>query len=137
MGYHCIVECDHRNISFLKKSSMSQLARWRLILQEHDFSIRFLQGSLNLVSDGLSRQHVDVVEASLHDVVPEMIYIYIYIYISSTKIGAMTNAVLSAKGCPLVRQCYGCRPVTVHHYFNWYMTCDMYASTFQLSLWGV
>jgi hypothetical protein len=71
MGYHCIVECDHRNISFVKKSSMPQLARWRLILQEHDFSIRFLQGALNLVSDGLSRQHVDIVEASLHDVVPE------------------------------------------------------------------
>jgi hypothetical protein len=71
MGYHCIVECDHRNISFVKKSAMPQLARWRLILQEHDFSIRYLQGSLNLVSDGLSRQHVDVVEANLHDVVPE------------------------------------------------------------------
>lgn len=71
VGYHTIVECDHKNISFVKKSVMPQLARWRLILQEYDFSIRFLQGSLNLVSDGLSRKHVDEVQASLHDVVPE------------------------------------------------------------------
>jgi hypothetical protein len=71
IGYPVIVECDHRNISFVKKSVMPQLARWRLILQEYDFSIRFLQGARNLVSDGLSRQHIDDVEASLHDVIPE------------------------------------------------------------------
>jgi hypothetical protein len=70
-GYHCIVECDHRNISFVKKSAMPQLARWRLILQEHDFSVRYLQGSLNQVSDGLSRQHVDSVSTNLHDLLPE------------------------------------------------------------------
>jgi hypothetical protein len=71
VGYHTIVECDHKNISFVKKSVMPQLARWRLILQEYDFSIRFLQGSLNLVSDGLSRKHVDEVEVALHNIIPE------------------------------------------------------------------
>jgi hypothetical protein len=71
VGYHTIVECDHKNISFVKKSVMPQLARWRLILQEYDFSIRFLQGSLNQTADGLSRIHVDDVPVSLHEVVPE------------------------------------------------------------------
>ena len=66
-----IVETDHRNISFVKRSSMPQLARWRMRLQDHDFSIRYLSGICNSTSDGLSRQHVDEVEVSLHDVVPE------------------------------------------------------------------
>jgi hypothetical protein len=70
-GYHTIVECDHRNISFVKKSAMPQLARWRLRLQDMDFTIRFLAGARNLTADGLSRQHVDDVEVEMKDVIPE------------------------------------------------------------------
>jgi hypothetical protein len=70
-GYHTIVECDHRNISFVKKSAMPQLARWRLRLQDMDFSIRYLSGPRNLTADGLSRQHVDDVEVEMKDVIPE------------------------------------------------------------------
>lgn len=70
-GYHVIVECDHRNISFVKKSAMPQLARWRLRLQDTDFSVRYLAGPQNLVSDGLSRQHVDEIEVGMSDLVPE------------------------------------------------------------------
>jgi hypothetical protein len=70
-GYHTIVECDHRNISFVKRSAMPQLARWRLRLLDMDFSIRFLAGSQNATADGLSRQHVDDVEVELQDVIPE------------------------------------------------------------------
>jgi hypothetical protein len=75
-GYHVIVECDHRNISFVKRSAMPQLARWRMRLQDHDFSIRFLQGCLNLVSDGLSRIHADDVEVTLADALPECSLLY-------------------------------------------------------------
>jgi hypothetical protein len=70
-GYHVIVECDHRNISFVKRSSMPQLARWRLRLQDCDFSVRYLSGPRNQTSDGLSRQHVDDVAVEFHDVLPE------------------------------------------------------------------
>ncbi len=70
-GYHTIVECDHRNISFVKKSAMPQLARWRLRLQDMDFTVRYLQGARNLTADGLSRQHVDDIEVTLRDVIPE------------------------------------------------------------------
>ena len=73
-GYHVIVECDHRNISFVKRSSMPQLARWRLRLQDMDFSVRYLSGARNETADGLSRSHVDdedVVQASMRDFLPE------------------------------------------------------------------
>ena len=70
-GYHVIVECDHRNISFVKRSSMPQLARWRLRLQDCDFSVRYLSGPRNQTSDGLSRQHVDDVSVEFHDGMPE------------------------------------------------------------------
>jgi hypothetical protein len=75
-GYNVIVECDHRNISFVKRSSMPQLARWRMRLQDHDFNIRFLQGCQNLVSDGLSRIHADDVEVTLADALPECSLLY-------------------------------------------------------------
>jgi hypothetical protein len=75
-GYHVICECDHRNISFVKRSSMPQLARWRMRLQDHDFSIRFLSGCLNQTADGLSRSCVDDVEVTLADAMPERALLY-------------------------------------------------------------
>lgn len=75
-GYHVIVECDHRNISFVKRSAMPQLARWRMRLQDHDFSIQFLSGALNQCADGLSRVHVDDVDVTLADAVPECSLLY-------------------------------------------------------------
>jgi hypothetical protein len=75
-GYNVIVECDHRNISFVKRSSMPQLARWRMRLQDHDFSIQFLAGELNKCADGLSRKHVDDVEVTLADALPECSLLY-------------------------------------------------------------
>jgi hypothetical protein len=75
-GYNVVVECDHRNISFVKRSAMPQLARWRMRLQDHDFTIRFLSGAQNLTADGLSRTHVDDVEVTLMDAMPECSLLY-------------------------------------------------------------
>jgi hypothetical protein len=45
-------------------------------LQDHDFAIQFLAGALNQTADGLSRVHVDDVEVSLADAMPECSLLY-------------------------------------------------------------
>jgi hypothetical protein len=45
-------------------------------LQDHDFSIHFLSGCLNKCADGLSRIHVDDVDVTLADAVPECSLLY-------------------------------------------------------------
>jgi hypothetical protein len=45
-------------------------------LQDHDFSIHFLSGVLNPCADGLSRVHVDDVEVTLADAIPECSLLY-------------------------------------------------------------
>jgi hypothetical protein len=45
-------------------------------LQDHDFTIRFLSGVMNGCADGLSRTHVDDVEVSLADAMPECSLLY-------------------------------------------------------------
>jgi len=71
LGHHVIVETDHKNLSYVKKSTMPQLERWRMRLQEFDFEVQYLQGSLNHVADGLSRKNVDDVGVHIRDVLPE------------------------------------------------------------------
>jgi hypothetical protein len=102
-GYNVIVECDHRNISFVKRSSMPQLARWRMRLQDHDFSIRFLQGCQNLVSDGLSRIHADDVEVTLADALPEcsLLYARPSDTVDYAAVAALACAPYNAKLCPI------------------------------------
>ena len=71
LGHHVIVETDHKNLSYVKRSTMPQLERWRMRLQEFDFEVHYLQGSLNHVADGLSRKNIDDVGVQLDDVLPE------------------------------------------------------------------
>jgi hypothetical protein len=72
-GHHVIVQSDHRNLSWIKKSAMPQLTRWRLRLQDFDFSIEYYEGSKNVCADGLSRMMVDDsdIEISMRDFIPE------------------------------------------------------------------
>jgi hypothetical protein len=65
-GYHVIVETDHRNIAYVKRSIMPQLARWRMRLEAFDFEVHYRCGSQQEVADGLSRSAVD--EAGVDDV---------------------------------------------------------------------
>ena len=58
-GHPVTVQSDHRNLSWVKRSTMPQLTRWRLRLQDFDFKIEYLPGPLNVCSDGLSRLEVD------------------------------------------------------------------------------
>lgn len=76
MGYKVIVETDHRNISFVKRSVMPQLARWRMRLESFDFDVHYRCGALQQVADGLSRSAYDeagqdAVAIHYRDVLPE------------------------------------------------------------------
>ena len=76
MGYKVIVETDHRNISFVKRSAMPQLARWRMRLEAFDFDVHYRCGALQQVADGLSRSACDdagIDDVAIHygDVIPE------------------------------------------------------------------
>jgi hypothetical protein len=58
-GHPVTIQSDHKNLSWVKRSAMPQLTRWRIRLQDFDFKIEYLPGSLNVCSDGLSRIEVD------------------------------------------------------------------------------
>jgi hypothetical protein len=58
-GYKVIVETDHRNIAYVKRSVMPQLARWRMRLEAFDFDVHYRCGPQQEVADGLSRTAVD------------------------------------------------------------------------------
>jgi hypothetical protein len=71
-GYPVTVQSDHKNLSWVKKSAMPQLTRWRLRLQDFDFRIEYLPGPLNVCADGLSRIGVDDKDMliSMADILP-------------------------------------------------------------------
>lgn len=54
-GRHFTVVTDHRNLLFLKKSTIPKIVRWRLQLQEFSFNIEHIDGADNVVADALSR----------------------------------------------------------------------------------
>ena len=72
-GYHVTVQSDHKNLSWIKKTAMPQLTRWRLRLQDFDFSLEYYPGEKNVVADGLSRKYVDDndINISIRDFLPE------------------------------------------------------------------
>jgi hypothetical protein len=72
-GHHVTVQSDHKNLSWIKRTAMPQLTRWRLRLQDFDFSLEYFEGSRNVVADGLSRKCVDDadIDISMRDFLPE------------------------------------------------------------------
>ena len=72
-GHHVVVQSDHKNLSWIKKTAMPQLTRWRLRLQDFDFALEYYEGAKNVVADGLSRKSVDDsdIDISIRDFIPE------------------------------------------------------------------
>ncbi len=71
-GHEVTIQTDHKNLSWISKSIMPQLTRWRLRLQEFHFTVEFIPGRLNTCSDGLSRLQIDDddIPISMRDFLP-------------------------------------------------------------------
>ncbi|XP_078247484.1 uncharacterized protein LOC144588434 [Pogona vitticeps] len=60
-GRHFILCTDHSPLQWLKtmKTQNSKLMRWALNLQDYDFEVKVVRGSVNCVADALSRRPED------------------------------------------------------------------------------
>ncbi|MBS0647573.1 MAG: DDE-type integrase/transposase/recombinase, partial [Verrucomicrobia bacterium] len=54
-GHHFTLQTDHRNLVYLHRAEVPKLIRWRLRLQEYDFTVEHIPGTSNVVADILSR----------------------------------------------------------------------------------
>lgn len=54
-GHHFVLQTDHRNLVYLHRAEVPKLVRWRLRLQEFDFTVQHIAGASNIVADVLSR----------------------------------------------------------------------------------
>ena len=54
-GRPFVLETDSRTLTYIANSSIPKLVRYRLHLQEHQYSLRHIRGILNSLCDGISR----------------------------------------------------------------------------------
>ena len=56
-GKKFIIETDHCGLQYMRENRMknARVMRWSLALQNYSFSIRYIKGSNNVMSDYLSR----------------------------------------------------------------------------------
>ena len=54
-GNHFHLFTDHKNLTFLNRPPSEKVMRWRLAIQEFDFSVAYIKGERNNVADGMSR----------------------------------------------------------------------------------
>ena len=58
-GKKFILETDHSNLVWIKKSEVPKIIRWGVYMQSFNFLIRHICGSLNTIADYLSRMHTN------------------------------------------------------------------------------
>jgi hypothetical protein len=54
-GQHFFLHTDHANLTYILKHESAKLQRWRLLLQEYNFSVIHVPGKDNVVADTISR----------------------------------------------------------------------------------
>jgi len=52
---HFLLQTDHQNLTFVNYGNSAKILRWKLWMQEFDFSIEFLAGDQNDIADIFSR----------------------------------------------------------------------------------
>ena len=52
---HFTLQTDHRNLLFLNEDTKPKVQRWKIQIQEYDFTLEHIAGEHNVVADGLSR----------------------------------------------------------------------------------
>jgi hypothetical protein len=57
-GHHFFLQTDHRNLLWLNKAASPKVIRWRLRLQEFNFTIIHIPGKTNIYADYFSRINV-------------------------------------------------------------------------------
>ena len=55
IGHHFFLETDHKNLLWLNYQSAPKLIRWRLRIQEFDYTLIHIPGKTNIIADTLSR----------------------------------------------------------------------------------
>ncbi len=56
VGQHFYLHTDHKNLLYILKTETPKVVRWRLRLQEYNFSIIHIPGVKNIIADTQSRQ---------------------------------------------------------------------------------
>ena len=53
---HFVLRTDHKNLVYLnEKDAAAKIKRWKLLIQEYNFDIEHIPGSLNIIADHMSR----------------------------------------------------------------------------------
>ena len=58
-GKEFILETDHNNLVWIKTSEIPKFIRWRVYMQSLNFPIHRIRGSLNTITDYLSRRYTN------------------------------------------------------------------------------
>ena len=53
------LQTDHKNLTYINFEGTAKVRRWKLLIQEYDFSIEFIKGEDNVIADAFSRLCLD------------------------------------------------------------------------------
>ena len=50
-----VLQTDHINLTYVNFEGTAKVKRWKVLMEEFDFQIEYLEGPLNMVADSFSR----------------------------------------------------------------------------------